>query len=77
MTEPRQWVAGADVAARIDWATLLVGPLNDTASGNTPPRPGAVSELVYDLVGSTSSSPSATSRTAAATCPGSRRRRWI
>jgi ADP-ribosylglycohydrolase len=45
------WVAGADVAARIDWATSLVAPLNDTASGITPPRPGVVSGLVYDLVG--------------------------
>ena len=41
------WVAGADVASRIDWATSLI----DTAPGNTPPRPGAVSALVYDLVG--------------------------
>lgn len=41
------WVAGADVASRIKWATSLI----DTAPGNTPPRPGAVSALVYDLVG--------------------------
>ncbi|MDX6261906.1 MAG: hypothetical protein QOH84_3594 [Kribbellaceae bacterium] len=41
------WVAGADVATRIQWATTLI----DTASGNTPPRPGAVSALLYDLVG--------------------------
>lgn len=81
------WVAGADVATRIKWATSLVagieratpadlrtegassiGPRSrieratpadgesaasmiDTASGNTPPRPGAVSALLYDLVG--------------------------
>ncbi|GAA1606643.1 ADP-ribosylglycohydrolase family protein [Kribbella sancticallisti] len=41
------WVAGADVATRIKWATSLI----DTAPGNTPPRPGAVSALLYDLVG--------------------------
>jgi ADP-ribosylglycohydrolase len=41
------WVAGADVATRIAWATSLI----DTAPGNTPPRPGAVSALLYDLVG--------------------------
>ena len=41
------WVAGADVAVRIEWATSLI----DTAPGNTPPRPGAVSALLYDLVG--------------------------
>ncbi|MEV8374341.1 ADP-ribosylglycohydrolase family protein [Kribbella sp. NPDC056861] len=41
------WVAGADVATRIEWATSLI----DTAPGNTPPRPGAVSTLLYDLVG--------------------------
>lgn len=41
------WVAGADIAARITWATSLI----DTAPGNTPPRPGAVSVLLYDLVG--------------------------
>jgi ADP-ribosylglycohydrolase len=41
------WVAGADVATRIEWATSLI----DTASGTTPPRPGAVSALLDDLVG--------------------------
>jgi ADP-ribosylglycohydrolase len=41
------WVAGANVATRIEWATSLI----DTAPGDTPPRPGAVSALVYDLVG--------------------------
>lgn len=41
------WVAGADVATRIRWAISLI----DTAPGNTPPRPGAVSALLYDLVG--------------------------
>jgi ADP-ribosylglycohydrolase len=41
------WVAGADIATRIAWATSLI----DTAPGNTPPRPGAVSALLYDLVG--------------------------
>jgi ADP-ribosylglycohydrolase len=41
------WVAGADVATRIEWATSLI----DTAPGTTPPRPGAVSALLYDLVG--------------------------
>jgi ADP-ribosylglycohydrolase len=45
------WVAGADVAARIRWATRLVGPANDTGPGSTPHRPGAVSELLSDLVG--------------------------
>ena len=45
--ERGHWVAGADVAVRIEWATSLI----DTAPGNTPPRPGAVSALVYDLVG--------------------------
>jgi ADP-ribosylglycohydrolase len=59
------WVAGADVATRIKWATSLMtgsriepstadresaSPI-DTAPGNTPPRPGAVSALLYDLVG--------------------------
>ena len=41
------WVAGADVATRIQWAISLI----DTAPGTTPPRPGAVSALLYDLVG--------------------------
>lgn len=41
------WVAGADVATRIAWATSLI----DTAPGTTPPRPGAVSALLDDLVG--------------------------
>jgi ADP-ribosylglycohydrolase len=61
------WVAGADIATRIKWATSLVAGIEpatslaagaesatsliDTASGNTPPRPGAVSALLYDLVG--------------------------
>ncbi|MEV6410557.1 ADP-ribosylglycohydrolase family protein [Kribbella sp. NPDC051718] len=59
------WVAGADVATRIKWATSLVAGIEpppaagtepaasliDTAPGNTPPRPGAVSALLYDLVG--------------------------
>ncbi|TDU90754.1 ADP-ribosylglycohydrolase [Kribbella voronezhensis] len=61
------WTAGADVATRIRWATSLVTsslvgqppvttslidtPLIDTAPGTTPPRPGAVSALVYELVG--------------------------
>jgi ADP-ribosylglycohydrolase len=46
------WVAGADVGRRIRWAVSLVRdqPLIGTAPGR-PPRPGAVSELVYDLVG--------------------------
>ncbi|QNE19136.1 ADP-ribosylglycohydrolase family protein [Kribbella qitaiheensis] len=41
------WVAGAALAPRITWATSLI----DTAPGTTPPRPGAVSALLYDLVG--------------------------
>ncbi|WBQ06276.1 ADP-ribosylglycohydrolase family protein [Kribbella sp. CA-293567] len=41
------WVAGADLATRIAWATTLI----DTAPGTTPPRPGAVSALLSDLVG--------------------------
>ncbi|WP_112249028.1 ADP-ribosylglycohydrolase family protein [Kribbella monticola] len=57
------WTAGADVATRIAWATSLITsadradptltgtPLIDTAPGTTPPRPGAVSALVYDLIG--------------------------
>jgi ADP-ribosylglycohydrolase len=59
------WTAGADVATRIHWATSLITssladhpgppltgpPLIDTVPGTTPPRPGAVSALVYDLVG--------------------------
>ncbi|GAA3555506.1 ADP-ribosylglycohydrolase family protein [Kribbella ginsengisoli] len=89
------WVAGADIATRIKWATSLATdprltrpasavdsrpassgpgggpataaagggpatraadgdtavPLIDTASGTTPPRLGAVSALLYDLVG--------------------------
>ena len=46
------WVAGADVATRIKWAvSLMAPPLNDMAPGTTPPRPGAVSALLYDLVG--------------------------
>ncbi|MFI5711524.1 ADP-ribosylglycohydrolase family protein [Kribbella sp. NPDC051620] len=53
------WVAGADIATRIKWATSLVtgsrieptASMFDTASGDTPPRPGAVSVLLYDLVG--------------------------
>jgi ADP-ribosylglycohydrolase len=69
------WVAGADVATRIEWAVSLVGdagnspsfspgntpvflpgiaagtPLNDAAPGTPPPRPGVVSALLYDLVG--------------------------
>ncbi len=40
-------MAGADIATRITWATSLI----DTAPGTTPPRPGAVSVLLYDLVG--------------------------
>jgi ADP-ribosylglycohydrolase len=69
------WVAGANLATRIHWATSLVADIGratapatglepapsmaagkaasliDTASGDTPPRPGAVSALLYDLVG--------------------------
>jgi len=51
------WVAGAAVASRIAWATslttasLTTAPPIDTAPGTTPPRPGAVSALLYDLVG--------------------------
>jgi ADP-ribosylglycohydrolase len=36
-----RWVAGADVAARIEWATSLVAGLD----------PGAAAELIYTLVG--------------------------
>jgi ADP-ribosylglycohydrolase len=40
------WVAGADVAARIEWAVGIVGGLTETVSAET-----VTSELIYTLVG--------------------------
>lgn len=48
------WVAGAEVATRIQWATSLVTTTSrpdDAAAGVASPRPGVVSALLYDLVG--------------------------
>jgi ADP-ribosylglycohydrolase len=55
------WVAGADVAARIEWAVSLVGGLTETVpaetvpaetvSAETVPAETAASELIYTLVG--------------------------
>ena len=57
------WVAGADVATRIEWATSLINTLSQPGAASTQPgavpaqpgtgsaQPGTVSALVYELVG--------------------------
>jgi ADP-ribosylglycohydrolase len=48
------WIAGANVATRIEWAVSLVTTTSrpdDAAAGLAPRRPGAVAALLYDLVG--------------------------